>query len=240
MYTKATKFIQQVQGKSFNDFSNIAKKDNYNFQNPKNVTRFQGTIPGVGTDKDNDVIVWAFDKNRKKGDSEIFTVEGSGGKIVAFVNGIQDAGTADPESVREQVEPIVKNKLLAKKIEEKITSAKATSLDAVAKLFGTTKQSGQVNLLNPTVGGAMEPKVAGAAFGVGNNKMSNPVEGMTGVYVVQRKSIATNKQAGDIKTIVQAISQQNSQMFGQALLKSLQDNADIKDYRNEVYNKNQQ
>ena len=70
--------------------------------------------------------------------------------------------------------------------------------------------------------------------------MSNPVEGMTGVYVVQRKSIATNKQAGDIKTIVQAISQQNSQMFGQALLKSLQDNADIKDYRNEVYNKNQQ
>ena len=90
------------------------------------------------------------------------------------------------------------------------------------------------------IGGAMEPKVAGAAFGVGNNKVSNPVEGATGVYVVQRKSVATNKQPGDIKNIMQAISQQNSQMFGQALMKSLQDNADIKDYRNEVFNKTPQ
>ncbi len=240
IYAKATKFIQQVQGKSFNDFSNIAKKSNYQFTNPKNVTRFQGQIPGVGTDKDGEVITWAFDKDRKKGDTEIFTVEGTGAKIVAFVNGVQEAGLADPESVRDQVEPIVKNKLLAKKIQEKITAANATSLDAVAKLFASSKQTAQVNLLNPMVGGAMEPKVAGAAFGVANNKVSNPVEGFSGVYIVQRKSISTNKQPGDIKNIVQAISQQNSQMFGQSLLKSLQDNADIKDYRNEVYNKTQQ
>lgn len=240
IYAKSTKFIQQVQGKSFNDFSNIAKKSNYNFQNPKNVTRFQGTIPGVGTDKDNDVIIWAFDKDRKKGDVEIFTVEGTGDKIVAYVNGIQEAGLADPESVRDQVEPIVKNKLLAKSISDKITAAKATSLDQVAKLFAVTKQSAQVNLLNPTLGGAMEPKAAGAAFGVGNNKISNPVEGYSGVFVVQRKSLTTNKQPGDVKSITQSITQQNSQMFGQALMKSLQDNADIKDYRNEVMNKGQQ
>jgi len=240
VYTKATKFIQQVQGKSFNDFSNIAKKGNYKFSNPKNVVRFQGKIPGVGTDKDDDVISWAFEKNRKKGDTEIFTVEGTGDKIVAYVNGIQEPGSADPESVREEVEPIVKNQLLAKKIQEKITSAKASSLDAVAKLFATTKQSGQINLLNPMIAGAMEPKVAGAAFGVGTNKMSNPVEGFGGVFVVQKKSVTTNKQPGDIKNIIQSISQQNTQMFGQAWMKSLQDNADIKDYRIEVYNKGQQ
>lgn len=240
VYTKATKFIQQVQGKSFNDFSNIAKKGNYKFFNPKNVVRFQGKIPGVGTDKDDDVISWAFDKNRKKGDTEIFTVEGTGDKIVAYVNGIQDAGSADPESVRDEVEPIVKNQLLAKKIQEKIASAKPNSLDAVAKLFTTEKQSTQINLLNPMITGAMEPKVAGAAFGVAANKMSNPVEGFSGVFVVVKKSISTNKQPGDIKNIIQAISQQNSQMFGQAWMKSLQDNADIKDYRIEVYNKGQQ
>ena len=240
VYTKATKFIQQVQGKSFNDFSNIAKKGNYRFSNPKNVVRFQGQLPGVGTDKDGDVISWAFEKDRKKGDTEIFTVEGTGDKIVAFVNGLQQAGSADPESVRDEVEPIVKNQLLAKKIQEKIASAKANSLDAVAKLFATSKQTAQINMLNPMIGGAMEAKVAGAAFGIGNNKVSNPVEGQTGVYVVQKKSVTTNKQPGDIKNIIQAISQQNGQMFGQAWMKSLQDNADIKDYRNEVYNKGQQ
>lgn len=236
VYTKATKFIQQVQGKSFNDFANIAKKNSYNFSNPTEIGRFQGLLPGLGTDKDEEIIAWAFNKKRKKGDTDIFTVDGTGDRIIAYVNGIQEAGTADPEAVRQQIEPLVKNKLMAKQISDKINGAKATSLDQIAKLFGVTKQSAQVNMLSPQVQGAMEPKVAGAAFGVEKNKLSNPVEGMTGVYVVLKKSETVNKQPGDVKEMTQAIAGQNSQQFGQALLKSLQDNAKIKDYRIEIYN----
>ena len=138
VYTKATKFIQQVQGKSFNDFANVAKKNNYQFFNPKEVGRFQGQLPGLGTDKDQEIIAWAFNKKRNKGDADIFTVDGTGDRIVAYLNGIQDPGTADPEAVRDQIEPIVKNKILAKQISDKIIAAKATSLDQVAKLFGTS------------------------------------------------------------------------------------------------------
>jgi peptidyl-prolyl cis-trans isomerase D len=236
VYTKATKFIQQVQGKSFNEFANTAKKSNYNFSNPTEVGRFQGQLPGLGTDKDEEIIAWAFNKKRNKGDTDIFTVDGTGDRIVAFVNGVQDAGLADPEAVRGQIEPMVKNKLMAKQIADKITASKATSLDQIAKLFSVTKQSAQVNMLNPQVNGAMEPRVAGAAFGVTKNKLSNPVEGMTGVYVVLKKSETTNKQPGDLKQMTEAIAGQNSQQFGQALLKSLQDNAKIKDYRIEIYN----
>ena len=236
IYTKATKFIQQVQGKSFNDFTNIAKKGNYQFFNPKEVGRFQGQLPGLATDKDEEIIAWAFNKKREKGDTDIFTVDGTGDRIVAYVNGIQKAGTADPEAVRDQIEPIIKNKILAKQISDKITAAKATSLDQIAKLFATTKQGAQVNMLSPQVAGSMEPKVAGAAFGVAKGKVSNPVEGMTGVYVLVKKSETINKQPGDVKQITQAIASQNSQQFGQAFLKSLQDNAKIEDYRIEVYN----
>ena len=237
VYTKATRFIQQIQGKSFNDFANVAKKNNYQFFNPKEVGRFQGQLPGLGTDKDEEIIAWAFDKKREKGDADIFTVDGTGDRIVAYLNGVQDAGTADPEAVREQIEPIVKNKILAKQISDKITAAKATSLDQIAKMFGSAKQAAQVNMLSPQIAGAMEPKVAGAAFGVAKGKVSNPVEGMTGVYVLVKKSETLNKQPGDIKQITQALASQNSQQFGQALLKSLQDNAKIEDYRIEVYNK---
>lgn len=237
VYTDATKFIQQVQGKSFNDFANIAKKNHYQFSNPKTVKRFEPSL--IGTEKDADIVSWAFDKKREKGDTEIFTVEGTGDRIVVFVNGKQEAGTADPESVRPQIEPIVKNKLLARKIIEKINNAKIANLDLAAKTFGVTKQTAQVNMLNPQLGGAMEPRAAGAAFGVSNNKMSLPVEGMTGVFLVQRRSITTNKQPGDAKQIAAAISQQNAQQFGQAFLKSLQDNADIRDYRAEVYGQSQ-
>ncbi|WP_379966576.1 SurA N-terminal domain-containing protein [Epilithonimonas sp. UC225_85] len=235
--TQATRFIQQTQGKSFNDFKNIAEKNKYKFENPKMVSRFQGTLPGLGTDKDGDIISWAFDKKREIGDTDIFTVDGTGDRIVAYVVGKQDEGLADPETVRDQIEPIVKNKILAKKIVEKINSGKYASLDQAAKAFGATKGSAAVNVFNPSVVGAMEPKVAGAAFGVAVNKLSQPVEGMTGVYLVVKKSVTTNKLPGDIKQITESITQQNSQQFTGAFLKSLQDNAKIKDYRIEVWDK---
>ncbi|KMQ69577.1 peptidylprolyl isomerase [Chryseobacterium sp. FH2] len=231
----ARRFIQQVQGKSFNDFVNIAKKGNYQFSNPKQAKRFDGQLQGLGTDKDAEILAWAFNKKREKGDTEFFTVEGTGDKIVVYLNGKQEKGLADPESVRDQIEVIVKNKLAAKQISEKI--GKAGSLDQIAKQFATTKQTAQVNLLNPSVAGAMEPKVAGAAFGVAKGKISNPIEGGTGVYVLVKKNEITNKQPGDLKQFTESVTQRNAGMFGQAWLKSLQDNADIDDYRIEIWNK---
>ena len=238
--TQATRFIQQTEGKSFNQFKNLAEKNKYRFDNPKTVGRFQGTLPGLGTDKDGDIISWAFDKKRNIGDTDIFTVEGTGDRIVAYVVGKQDEGLADPETVRDQIEPIVKNKLLAKKIIEKINTGKYTSLDQAAKAFGTTKANAVVNLFNPSVNGAMEPRVAGAAFGLTNNKLSQPIEGMTGVYLVFKKSVTTNKLPGDVKQIIQSMAQQNAQQFTGSFLKSLQDNADIKDYRIDVWDKTAQ
>ncbi len=232
---KARRFIQQVQGKSFNDFVNIAKKGNYQFSNPKQAKRFDGQLQGLGTEKDGDILAWAFDKKREKGDTEFFTVDGTGDKIVVYMNGKQEKGSADPESVRDQIEVVVKNKLAAKQISEKI--GKAGNLDQIAKQFGVTKQSAQVNMLNPSVAGSMEPKVAGAAFGVQKGKLSNPVEGGTGVYVLIKKNETVNKQPGDLKQFTESVTQRNAGMFGQAWLKSLQDNADIDDYRIEIWNK---
>lgn len=232
---KARRFIQQVQGKSFNDFVNIAKKSSYQYSNAKSAKRFDGQLQGLGTDKDGEIIAWAFDKKREKGDTEFFTVEGTGDKVVVYLNGKQEKGLADPESVRDQIETVVQNKLAAKQISEKI--GKAGNLDQVATKFATTKQSAQVNMLNPSVAGAMEPKVAGAAFGIAKGKVSNPIEGGTGVYVIVKKNETVNKQPGDVKQFTESVTQRNAGMFGQAWLKSLQDNADIDDYRIEIWSK---
>lgn len=234
VHQQSNAFAQQIQGKSFNDFSNIAKKGNYNFQNPKLVQRFQAL--GLGTDKDVEILRWAFDKKREKGETELFTAT-NGDRIVVYLNGTQSEGLAEPESVREQIESLVKNQLLAKKITEKINGAKASSLEQIAKLFGVNKESAQINLLSPILGQGIEPKVAGASFGVAKNKLSQPVEGNTGVYVVLNKGISVNKQGGDVKEIQQGLAQQSASMFPQAFLRSLQDKADIRDYRIEVYDK---
>lgn len=239
IYADANKFIQSVQGKSFNDFSNLAKKGNYIFLNPKQVNRFQGAIPGLGTDKDDAVLAWAFDKKTNRGDTNIFTTS-DGGYIVVCLNGKQEAGLSDPETVRDRIEDIVKNEIIGKQISEQIKNAKAGSLEKVASMFGVTVQEGQINILNPSIGNAMEPKVAGAAFGVEKGHLSMPVEGNTGVFVLVRKNITENKQPGDVEQIIQMVNQQGAQMFSQSLMKSLENSADIKDYRIEVSSNKEQ
>lgn len=235
----ARRFIQQVQGKSFNDFANLAKKSGYAFNNPKMVKRFDAAIPGAGTTKDAEIITWAFNKDREKGNTEMFTAE-NGDRVVVIYNSRQDRGTADAELVREQIEPIVKNQLAAKQISDKISAAKAGGLDAVSKLFASPKMAGSINLAQPMLNGSVEPKVAGAAFALANGKVSQPIQGMGGVYVIAKKNQVVNKQPGDVKQMQQSITQQTSQYFLQMLMKSLQDGADIKDYRAEVWDKQPQ
>lgn len=234
VHSRSARFAQQVQGKSFNDFANIAKKENYDFQNPKMVRRFQGEL--LGTDKDTEILRWAFDKKREKGESEMFTAT-NGDRIIVYFNGKQAEGLAEPESVRTQIEPAVKNQLLARKIIEKIVAAKSISLEQVAKLFGVSKETGKVNLLNPMVGTSMEPRVVGAAFGAVKDKISRPIEGNTGVYVILNKGVKVDKQADDLKQIQDGLARQFASMFPQAYMRSLQARANIKDYRIEVYDK---
>ncbi|MDO4762824.1 MAG: peptidylprolyl isomerase [Flavobacteriaceae bacterium] len=236
VHSQSTAFAQQVQGKSFNDFSNIAKKENFNFQNPKAVQRFQGILEDLGTDKDAEILKWAFDKKREKGDTEMFSTA-NGDRIIVYLNGKYAEGLADPESVREQIAPIVRNRILAKKITEKINTAKLSSLEQIEKLFGVNKESAKVNFHYPIVRTSPEPKVVGVAFGLAKNKLSQPIEGSTGVYVIINKGIETNKQEGDVKQIQTGLAQQFASVFPQAFMRSLLENAEIKDYRIEVYDK---
>lgn len=232
IYSTANKFIQDVQGKSINDFNNIAKKSNYTVNAQKTLQRFGGGIPNLNTDKDTEILTWAFDKKREKGETNIFTT-GNGDYIITYYNGKQDAGLANPESVRAQVESIVKNQLLAAKMKEKLGSI--STLDAAAKAMGTSVKSAEAGLFNPMIENTMEPKVVGAAYGVAKAKISKAIEGQSGVFLVSKTGLKTNKQPGDAKQFVQMMSQQYQQTIPQAFIKSLQDNAVIKDFRTEIY-----
>ncbi|MDL1913971.1 MAG: peptidylprolyl isomerase [Bergeyella sp.] len=235
--TQAIRFIQQIQGKTFNEYSNLAKKNAYNFSNPKSVKRFDGRIQGLGTDKDTDILAWAFDKKRKKGDTELFTSESTGDKIVVYLNGIYEEKLANPESVREQIEPLVKNQIAAKKIIAKLQSGKATSLDKIAAALGSSVENTQVSFFDPSIGGSAEPKVSGAAFGIDKGKISKPIEGVSGVYLIVKKSESQQKSKENLAQTAELISKQVAQIFGQKLMMSLQKNAEIKDYRAEIWHK---
>lgn len=233
---QSTKFIQSIQGKSSREFIDFAKKSNYKPQQQRGIVRFGSMLNGLHTDKDSDIIAWAFDSKRKLGDTEVFTT-GDQSYIVARVSSLFSKGLADPSLVRDEIETEVRNEKLGKVIAEKVNSGNK-SLDNLATEFKTTKSNASISFDNPSVNGEFEPKVGGAAFGLKQGITSKAIEGKSGVYVIVTKSI-TKGQVGDKKQLKTSLMSQYAQQMPSLLLRSLVQESDITDYRGILLNQQQ-
>lgn len=230
----ATKFIQEIEGKSSKDFGDVAKKNRFFYKQQKGVLRFGSTLTGVNSDQINDVIEWSFDSDRNLGDTEMFTLS-DGSYLVARVSGIFDKGLADPSLVRENVELIVRNELLGKKLAAIVNSSNK-SLDQLAAEYKTTKKSANVTFDFPSIEGANEPKVGGAAFGLKIGKQSKAIEGKSGVYVIVTKAINKGAVNNDKKQLRAALENRYTQTLPNQFLQTLYQDANIEDYRGQIIN----
>ncbi|MDR2122547.1 MAG: SurA N-terminal domain-containing protein [Flavobacteriaceae bacterium] len=233
---QAHSFISTVQEKSSKEFQQLAKKLKYDPQQQKRILRFGSVLQGLGTDKDGEIIAWAFDSERNLGDTEIFTTSDQS-YVVVRVSSLFKKGLADPSLVRTEVEPIVRNEKLGKIIAEKI-NASNKSLDQLAAEFKTSKSSASVSFDNPLISGSFEPKVGGAAFGLKQGTQSKAIEGRTGVFVIVAKSVAKG-QPGDKKQLRTGLMNQYSQQMPSLLLNTLYQDADITDYRVDLFSQKQ-
>lgn len=233
---QSTNFIQSIQGKSSREFIDFAKKSNYKPQQQRGIVRFGSMLNRLHTDKDSDIIAWAFDSKRKLGDTEVFTT-GDQSYIVARVSSLFSKGLADPSLVRDEIEIEVRNEKLGKIIAEKVNSGNK-SLDNLATEFKTTKSNASISFDNPSVNGEFEPKVGGAAFGLKQGVTSKAIEGKSGVYVIVTKSI-TKGQVGDKKQLKTSLMSQYAQQMPSLLLRSLVQESDITDYRGILLNQQQ-
>jgi len=124
----------------------------------------------------------------------------------------------------------LKNKKKAEMLKAKMTGS---NLEAIAKSAGVAvQQATDVTLDNPVLPGGVgqEPKVVGNAFALAANKVSAPIEGNTGVYVV--KNISTVK-APAIANHAEYVAKIKTQTASDAsrILPALKNNAKIEDNR---------
>ena len=79
------------------------------------------------------------------------------------------------------------------------------------------------------IGEVREPNVLGSAFVLKQCAISKPIEGENGVYVVQLTSATIAPASEDYKTYVETIEKLRTNRAGQGILKSLENNAKIKE-----------
>jgi len=222
-FTQATKFEMDATDK---DFNTVAKGMGLTVVPGITVQAMDENFGPLGVQRS--IVRWAFEDDSKIGTVKRFEVANVG-HVIARVKGIDNSGLVSITQVKPYVEPILKNKKKAELIKAKMTGS---SIEAIAKAAGSTVlQATDVTMENPMLTGVgQEPKVVGNAFALEANKMSAPIEGNTGVYVV--KNVSTVK-APALKDVSPYVAKLKAQSAGDVnrVLPALKDNATIEDNR---------
>jgi len=226
VFTQATKFEMDAANK---DFNKAAKELALTVTPAVSVKAMDENFGSLGNQRN--IVRWAFEKDSKEGTVKRFEVANLG-HVIARVKAIDNSGLISVTQARPYVESILKNKKKAELLKAKMVG---NSLEEIAKATGSVvQQSVNVTLENPVLAGGVgqEPKVVGNAFALAANKISAPIEGNTGIYVVKNTStvkapVLTNYASYVTKLKAETASDVNR------VLPALKEDADIKDNRKE-------
>ena len=224
VFTKATQFEIDANEK---DFAKTAAAMKLTVAPPVTVKAMDEAFGPLGNQRS--IVSWAFENGTKVGAVKRFEVANLG-NVIAKVKKVNPEGLMAVDLVRSYVEPILKNKKKAELIKAKMTG---TSLEAIAKATGSAvQQATDVTMENPVLTGGVgqEPKVVGNAFALTAGKLSAPIEGSTGVYVVKNTNTVKAPVLKDHTAYVAKLKAQSAGDVNR-VLPALKDKAEIKDNR---------
>ena len=226
VFTQATKFEIDAIDK---DFTKTAAAMKLTIAPAVTVKVMDEAFGSLGNQRN--IVKWAYEDGTDLGAVKRFEVANLG-HVIARVKKINAEGLMAIDLVKGNIEPILKNQKKAALIKAKMTG---TSLEAIAKATGSAvQQATDVTMENPVLAGGVgqEPKVVGNAFALAANKLSAPIEGNTGVYVVLNKSVI---KAPVLKSHAAYVTKLKSQSAGDAnrIIPALKAIAKIEDHRSQ-------
>lgn len=227
VFNTTSKFEVAVQDAYFED---VAKENGYTVK-PVTLKELDENIPGLGSQRT--IVRWAYEDGTKVGDYKRFSIPSGGYAVVQLVN-IKKAGLMAPEDVSPAVITEIRNEKKAKLIREKISG---TTVEEVAKNSGVpTRNAASVNMSNPTLSGAgREPKVVGYAFGMKEGEVSQPIDGVKGVFVLEVSKKTPAPELNNYQPSANRLSATRSSSVITKAYNALKEAADIEDNRAMFY-----
>lgn len=226
-YTQATKFEMEAASK---DFDALAKQMKLSVNPSVRVKAIDESFGSITNQRQ--IVKWAFEGDTNIGNVKRFEIVNVGHVIVKLKK-INEKGLMTVEEARPQVEMLLKNKKKTEKIKAKMTGSTLAAIAATNKV--TVQNVIDLTLENPSIPSAgIEPKVVGSAFSSKVGKVSKPIDGNSGVYVIATKSVT---KAPAIKKYTDYVNKLKPQVVGNAgrYMQALKDDADIKDNRADFY-----
>ena len=208
------------------DFRELAAERNLTVK-PVTFKELDENIPGLGSQRQ--VVRWAFDNETEVGDYKSFTVAGVG-FIVAQLVDVNEEGLMSVEDAAASASIAVRNEKKAEMIRKKI--ATGALADIAAAQGQTVKNATGVTMSNTTLSGAgAEPKIVGAAFGLGQGEVSKPIDGNRGVYVVEVTKVSEATKLENYAAIIARLSNARKNNVQTKVYSALEAAAEIEDNR---------
>lgn len=225
-YTKAVKFEMDANSKAFDA---VAKEAKLTVNPALKLKAMDESVGSLGNQRQ--IVKWAFDSKTNVDDVKRFEVLNVGNVIVKL-KAKNPEGLLSLVEARPAIEPILKNKKKAALITAKM---KGSSLEAIAKANASGVQTAtDLTVENAVLPGAgQEQKVVGTAF-VSGSKLSAPIEGNSGVYVIKTKNVIKAPALTVYTDYVTKLNQQNAQASGR-VIGALKTDAKIEDNRQLFY-----
>ncbi len=223
---------QQMALHAERDFDGAAQAAGQNVRLSPALRPSSSNLPGLyGT---GDLLRWAFDQRKPGAFSGVIELENA--FVLAQIVKADEPAYRPWESVRDLIEPKVRNQKKAQLIRQRL-EGKGTTLDELKTAFGAgayTSRSQNALYGSAAVPGiGLEPKVLGVAAALQENQLSSLIEGNNGVYKLQltRKALpsdATPEMARSYSADqTSTLSNQLLQRFQNAMIERLE----VEDYR---------
>ncbi len=221
-YTKATQLEVDANKKPL---AEVAKKAGLTLVPAIKVKGMDEVVGSLGNQRG--IVQWAFNDKTKIGDIRRFDINNLG-HVVVKLKAQNEEGIMTVGDARPMLEQKLKN---IKKFEKLAAKMKGGSLEAIAKANAVTVQTiadlTVENAVFPNIG--QEQKVVATAFAIGN-KISAPIEGNTGVFVVKTKNVVKAPTIKVYTDYINKLKQQNASAANR-VVGALKEDAKIDDKR---------
>lgn len=186
-------------------FKAYMKDHPQDIKNAQRIKKESYDIQGLGSARS--LVKWVFEA--KRGDvSPIKTVDKK--HVIAYLESVTGKGTPDLESVRETVKLMYLQDKKFELLSKKIADAKASSVDDLAgKLGKVGMEADRVTFQNANLPTGNEPAVAATGVYIAQGKMSAPIKGNAGVFVVQKLNGIDPPKAVDLSQQAMMLKQRS-------------------------------
>lgn len=232
IYREAAVFAKEAQNSE--DINALAQENGKSLRPANGLRKGDENIPGLNQNRQ--IVKWAFDEERTEGEISVFSTNEA--HIVIVLNKIFEDGIAPFEKVKDEVKlATIKDKkadMLVQKFNDAMTEG--ATMEQIATAVGSSVKPQATNLNSTALSGVgAEPKVIGTMIGLEAGKISAPIKGSSGVFVVMTQEELGFSPKSDYTAEKDQLQSSVRGLVASQLFASLQESADVEDFHNDIY-----